>query len=72
MLGCGRKKAAGFVAAIVILFVCVPQAWAYIDPGSGSVMFQVVIAGIITALFVLKQTFRRILSFLGKLFRRPR
>ena len=31
--------------------------WAYLDPGSGSMLFQVLIAGLLSALFCAKSTY---------------
>ena len=41
---------------------------AYLDPGSGSYFLQLLIAGILGALFVLRGYFGRIKSFIAGLF----
>ena len=41
---------------------------AYIDPGIGSMIFQVLIAGVVVAGFVIKIWWARIKSFVAKLF----
>jgi hypothetical protein len=33
------------------------STWAYLDPGSGSMLFQVLIAGLLSALFCAKSTY---------------
>jgi len=33
-----------------------PWFWAYLDPGSGSMLFQVLIAGLLSALFCARST----------------
>jgi hypothetical protein len=33
-----------------------PCFWAYLDPGSGSMLFQVLIAGLLSALFCARST----------------
>ena len=38
----------------------------YIDPGTGSLVLQVVIGGILGALFVMKNYWRRIIRFIVK------
>ncbi len=62
-----------FVAA---LFSAVPvaSAQAYIDPGSGSYIFQLIVAGALGAAFAVKVFWRRIWSFFKGLFghREPR
>ncbi len=40
----------------------VDQAYAYIDPGVGSCLFQIVTAGLMTALFVLSRFWHRIVA----------
>ncbi len=39
----------------------------YLDPGSGSYLFQMLIAAAVGGLFFLKQGWRRILGFLGRI-----
>ena len=34
-----------------------PWFWAYLDPGSGSMLFQVLIAGLLSALFCARSAF---------------
>lgn len=41
---------------------------AYLDPGTGSYFLQLIIAGLLGLLFVLKTYWRRIKVFLGRLF----
>ncbi len=43
------------------------QPFAYLDPGSGSYLLQLLIAGALGALFVLRGYFGRIKDFLMKL-----
>lgn len=43
--------------------VAVPSAHAYIDPGSGSFIFQVVIGGLLAGGLAVKAFWRRIVSF---------
>ena len=46
------------------------SAHAYLDPGTGSYIFQIIIAFFIGALFAVKHYFRRIKSFLMSVFSR--
>jgi hypothetical protein len=43
--------------------VAVPSANAYIDPGSGSFIFQVLIGGLLAGAVAVKHFWRRIVSF---------
>jgi hypothetical protein len=35
----------------------VSSLWAYLDPGTGSMLFQVLIAGLLSSLFFVKSTY---------------
>ena len=43
-------------------------AHAYLDPGTGSMVLQVVVAGVLGALFTFKSYVRAVFSSLGRLF----
>jgi hypothetical protein len=43
-----------------------PRIWAYLDPGTGSMLFQVLIAGLLSALFCAKSS---LLSLRNALFK---
>ena len=58
------------VAAMAL--VAPGRADAYIEPGSGSYMFQLLIAGGMAALYAVKHFWGRIRSFIGGLFRPQR
>jgi hypothetical protein len=49
-------------------FACVYDASAYIDPGTGSLIVQAIIAGIAGGLFAIKTFWRQIKSFFSNLF----
>lgn len=58
-------------AAVVVLSLVVVSgkpAHAYIDPGTGSYVLQVVVASVLAALFVVKSTWRNIKGAVGKCF----
>ena len=55
-------------ATVVMLALAVTPAWAYFDPGTGSMLLQLLIGGIAGSLFVVKLYFARLKSFL---LRRP-
>jgi len=52
-----------FVFALSSLFI--KSAHAYLDPGTGSLILQGLIAGLAVALFVGKVYWRRLLAFFG-------
>ena len=63
------------VKGIVVLcaaFVLMPQrdALAYIDPGTGSFILQMLIAGLVGSAFALKLFWRRIVGFFSGLRRK--
>ena len=45
-------------------------AHAYLDPGTGSYIFQILIAGLVGGLFAVKIFWKRIKAFLIKVFRK--
>jgi hypothetical protein len=52
------------IVGIVILILIFPQyAYAYIDPGAGSYIFQIIIATLVAGLFVIKSCFNKIKIF---------
>lgn len=58
------------IVAIWIMLVATSRdAHAYLDPGTGSVFLQMLIAGIVSALFALKMFWRRIVVYLSVLFK---
>lgn len=57
-------KGLGLFALISLIF---PQnAYAYLDPGSASFIFQVAVATILAGFFFFKSFFRRIINFFKK------
>lgn len=46
------------------------EASAYLDPGAGSLIIQMLIAGIMGALFTIKLYWNRLKSFISNLFNR--
>jgi hypothetical protein len=49
-----------------VLIAFSPQTFAYLDPGTGSMILQGLIAGIAVAGFTIKTYWSRILGFFGK------
>ncbi len=52
------------VISVILFGLGLPgQAMAYLDPGTGSAILQMAMAGILGSLFVLKTYWRRLMSF---------
>ncbi len=41
-----------------------PRVWGYLDPGSGSLLLQIMLAGMLSSLFFVKTWFRRLREYL--------
>lgn len=54
-----------FCTLLLCLLLCRP-AHAYVDPGSGSFMFQLIAAGLFSALFSVKVFWSRLKGFLAE------
>jgi hypothetical protein len=61
----GTETACRFAAAIVLLGPVAP-AYAYVDPGTGSMLIQLVFASVAGAIFFLRDLRHRILSWFAK------
>ena len=55
------------LAVILYAFLMRP-AYAYLDPGTGSFILQMLVAGILGAMFTIKMYWYRFKSWLAKLF----
>lgn len=67
-------KRLNHIAGIIVLFIVIclimpKKAYAYLDPGSNSYLFQIAIASLLGIIFTIKTFFRRILFFFKKLFK---
>jgi hypothetical protein len=57
----------GFVVALLVMLALVPsRAFAYLDGGSSSMLFQAAAAALFTLLFVLRAWWARIRTFFRK------
>jgi len=61
--------AAVSLLAVLVLTGTVP-AHAYLDPATGSYVFQILMAGLLGALFALKMFWRSVRTFAGDVVRR--
>jgi hypothetical protein len=51
------------IVITLIFFVSATPLHAYIDPGTGSMITQSLLAGLLAALFLLKSQFKKLISF---------
>lgn len=60
-------------AVIFIFLFCViapAPAFAYIDPGTGSMALQLIVAGLLGAIFTIKTWWRSLVALFSKMFKR--
>jgi len=63
-LGRSRSKS---VVILLILVISPTPAYAYLDPGTGSLIVQMIIAGVATSLFVIRTKWAQIKAmFVGR------
>lgn len=55
-----------------LLFTLPDYAYAYLDPGTGSFMLQLIIGGLVSTLFTIKIFWRRIIGLLTGMLRRKK
>ena len=53
------------VAAIWLLFVCATPAYAYVDPGSGGMLIQLLLGGFAGAALIVRLYWQRFLKRIG-------
>ena len=63
-----RANCLALVALWALIFA--RPAYAYLDPGTGAFLFQLLIAGLVGGLFAVKLFWKRIASFFARLFSR--
>jgi len=67
-----RQRSANMTTFLLFVLVqgmiLVPDAYGYIDPGTGSFMLQMALAALFGALFAVKHYWRRIKFFLKSIF----
>ena len=54
----------------VLLLISARDAFAYVDPGTGSYILQLIMAGLLAAAFALKSYWKNIAAFLSSLMSR--
>jgi hypothetical protein len=63
-----RRAVSICIILALLVFFCPSRAHAYLDPGTGSYIFQLIIAGIVGLAFLLKVYWKKIKAFFAKLF----
>lgn len=53
---------------VLLFFLFTKSAYAYLDPGSGSFIFQILIATVVGASFAIKLYWRKIKTFFANVF----
>ena len=67
-----RRRFSNFSLIVTMAYVIFPEnAHAYIDPGTGSMALQILLAGIVGALFTIKTYWRKAKEFVVGFFRKP-
>ncbi len=55
-----------FIALLVVLGTA--PAYAYLDPGSGSILFQIIIGGVVTFFYTLKVYWKQVKNLFSQKF----
>lgn len=64
-----QKNLPQIIALALVLYISFPlPTLAYLDPGSGSYIFQIIIAGFFGLTYTIKKYWKQLRSFLVKLF----
>jgi len=65
-----RKLFCGLILIVALHFTLSQNAFAYLDPGTGSYIFQVMVAVVIGGLYTIKMHWQKIKNFFSNLFSR--
>lgn len=57
-----------FLTTLFVFVLSTKAAYAYLDPGTGSFILQILAAGALGGLFALKTFWRQIIDFLRRIF----
>ena len=58
-------KFAIFVVASWLLFICATPAYAYVDPGSGGMLIQLLLGGVAGLAVIVRLYWQRLLGLIG-------
>ena len=67
-----HNKAPVLLVSTLLVLIFPKHVHAYIDPGTGSYIFQVILAGILGGLFAIKLYWKKITSVFLRLFNRSK
>lgn len=56
------------VLIVLIQIMTASTAYAYIDPGTGSYLFQMLIAGLLGSAFAIKMAWRNVKTYISQIF----
>lgn len=56
------------VLIVLIQIMTVSTAYAYIDPGTGSYLFQMLMAGLLGSAFAIKMAWRNVKTYISQIF----
>ena len=59
-------KFAVLVFAVWLVFVCATPAYAYVDPGSGGMLVQLLLGGVAGAAVIVRLYWQRLLKTIGQ------
>lgn len=62
------KKISVLFYAILLVLALAGDALAYLDPGTGSYLLQMIFAAVVGALFTIKMYWHKLINFFKKLF----
>jgi len=54
--------------AFFYVFLLVEPAYAYLDPGTGSLIIQMLIAGLVSSIFAIKLYWKKVTDYLRRFF----
>ncbi len=57
-----------FAVLLLLCTICSKTAYAYLNPGTGSCIFQIIIAALLGGLFTIKLSWNKIKTFFKSLF----
>ena len=63
-----RKVKALFFLSVFFILLFPKDSYAYLDPGSGSYLLQMIVAGVVMASVAIKSCWRVLKAFFGNLF----
>ncbi len=64
------RMAKGVLVLSLLILLMPSQAHAYLDPGTGSYVVQLLVGGLLGGLFALGMFWRRVVAFIKHLFKR--